>query len=138
MIIHLFVRFQDHQKLTGQFFDQIRNRQHQVIMSSPILDRFSILSWNIGGLHEQDLEDRYHEVARIIEAKKFAIVFLQEVIPEALEYFKKTLDSYTIIGAQDKQEPTKSLNNVSLVTFTIIKGPYISIYNWIFRIFFQL
>lgn len=79
------------------------------------MDNFNILSWNIDGLHERDLEHRYKEVASIIEAKRFSIVFLQEVIPKALDHFKKTLNNYTILAAQEKHDQAKSSKEVSLI-----------------------
>ena len=39
-------------------------------------------------------QPRYQEVAKIIEASKFSVVFLQEVISEALRYFDETLENY--------------------------------------------
>lgn len=96
-------------------------------MSSPYLDKFSILSWNIDGRHEQDLEDRYKEVARIIEAKQFTIVFLQEVIQESLNYFKKTLQNYIVLGGQDRDEPVERENQERSASFNWKKCMYWSL-----------
>ena len=67
---------------------------------APAPVEFSVLSWNIGGLSEQDLQARTQEVAKIIEAGQFSIVFLQEVIPVTLGFFKKTLTNYRVLSAQ--------------------------------------
>ena len=84
-------------------------------MTSPILDRFNILSWNIDGLQRKDFAARCEEIAAIIEVKKFTVVFLQEVVLEALEYFRKTLHSYTILGAQEAHASTTSSDKESFV-----------------------
>ena len=67
---------------------------------APAPVEFSVLSWNIGGLTEQDLQARTQEVAKIIEAGQFSIVFLQEVIPTTLCFFKKTLTNFRVLSAQ--------------------------------------
>ena len=56
--------------------------------------KFSFATWNIDGLCERNLRARYQHVAKVIEANKYSVVFLQEVVQETLRYFDQTLENY--------------------------------------------
>ncbi|CAB4057271.1 TDP2 [Lepeophtheirus salmonis] len=63
---------------------------------------FSLVTWNVDGLSRANLKVRVKAVCKIIEDTKVDIVFLQEVIPLTLNYFKEKrfriyMDSFQII-----------------------------------------
>eukprot|EP00088_Acartia_fossae_P000344 TRINITY_DN10134_c0_g1_i1.p1 TRINITY_DN10134_c0_g1~~TRINITY_DN10134_c0_g1_i1.p1 ORF type:complete len:349 (+),score=103.23 TRINITY_DN10134_c0_g1_i1:50-1096(+) len=54
----------------------------------------TMISWNIDGLDLKNIRKRTKGVCKIIEDEKADIVFLQEVIPETLDYIQSKLSGY--------------------------------------------
>ena len=61
----------------------------------------TMISWNIDGLEEKNLEKRTEAVVKIIKEASADIVFLQEVIPQTLSYIQTNLPNYECISAKD-------------------------------------
>jgi len=60
-------------------------------------EHLTVVSWNIDGLDIKNIKKRTKAVCKILEDEKADIVFLQEVIPETLEYIKSKLSGYECI-----------------------------------------
>ncbi|XP_019379307.1 PREDICTED: tyrosyl-DNA phosphodiesterase 2 [Gavialis gangeticus] len=58
---------------------------------------FSLITWNIDGLHLENLQDRARGVCSYLALYSPDVVFLQEVIPPYLSYLQKRAVSYTVI-----------------------------------------
>ena len=52
--------------------------------SSVVKDNISVLSWNLAGLHEDDLEVRTLSVCEVINTKQPDVCLLQEVVDDSL------------------------------------------------------
>uniref|UniRef100_A0A4W3IEN9 Tyrosyl-DNA phosphodiesterase 2 n=2 Tax=Callorhinchus milii TaxID=7868 RepID=A0A4W3IEN9_CALMI len=64
--------------------------------------RISLLTWNIDGLDQKNIQERARAVCSLIALYTPDIVFLQEVIPPYYNYLKKRAVSYTIIPADEE------------------------------------
>ncbi|XP_025072200.1 tyrosyl-DNA phosphodiesterase 2 [Alligator sinensis] len=87
---------------------------------------FSLITWNIDGLHLENLQDRARGVCSYLALYSPDVVFLQEVIPPYLSYLQKRAASYTVIpGNVDGYFTAILLKNsrVKLVKQEIIPFP---------------
>ena len=86
-----------------------------------------LLSWNIEGLDERDLEERTTAVCQIILVKQPHVVFLQEVIGPTLSILQRKLSKYHVFAPSVppvayfvviliKQDPTRALAPGSLTS----------------------
>ncbi|XP_049857278.1 tyrosyl-DNA phosphodiesterase 2-like isoform X1 [Schistocerca gregaria] len=68
------------------------------MMTTEPPSKFKLFSWNIDGLSEHNLKIRTKAVCKTIQFEKPDIIFLQEVIPETLNYIKDKLPEYVCIA----------------------------------------
>ena len=63
--------------------------------------RLTMISWNIDGLEQRNLEKRTEAVVKTIKESSADIVFLQEVVPQTFSHIQTNLPNYECISAKD-------------------------------------
>jgi len=91
--IELQVEQQTMQQTTMSIEDGLK----EGILTTEAPAELTVISWNIDGLDIKNIKKRTKGVCKIIEDEKADIVFLQEVIPETLEYIQTKLSGYECI-----------------------------------------
>ncbi|KAM9308309.1 tyrosyl-DNA phosphodiesterase 2 [Gastrophryne carolinensis] len=87
---------------------------------------FTLLTWNIDGIDQANLQERARGVCSYIALYTPDVVLLQEVIPPYYEYLKKRAVSYTIITGNDDGYFTAIMlrkSRVKLISQEIIPFP---------------
>lgn len=88
--------------------------------------KFTVFTWNIDGLSEYNLKVRTKAVCKIILTEKPDVIFLQEVIPETLNYIKDKLPEYVCVAGNCDDYFIATLTRRFTVYYdshTIIKFP---------------
>ncbi|XP_046400304.1 tyrosyl-DNA phosphodiesterase 2-like isoform X1 [Ischnura elegans] len=65
---------------------------------------FTFASWNLDGLQSRNLKMRTKAVCKILFEEKIDIVFLQELVPQTIEYIEDRLPEYQVISGRMDEE----------------------------------
>jgi len=91
------LQLQSNQQSSSQIPINIEEGLQEGILTTQAPEELTVISWNIDGLDVKNIRKRTKGVCKIIEDEKADIVFLQEVIPETLEYIKSKLSGFEVI-----------------------------------------
>ncbi|XP_066938800.1 tyrosyl-DNA phosphodiesterase 2-like isoform X4 [Macrobrachium rosenbergii] len=78
---------------------------------------FSLITWNIDGLEEENLANRIKGVVEVLKKEEPDVVYLQEVIPPTFVYLEKHLPQYKFLAGNDRNYFTATLLKVSRVSY---------------------
>ncbi|XP_064117055.1 tyrosyl-DNA phosphodiesterase 2-like isoform X2 [Macrobrachium nipponense] len=78
---------------------------------------FSVVSWNIDGLEEENLRNRIKGVVEVLKKEAPDVVYLQEVIPATFTYLKENLPQYMFLAGDDDGYFTATLLKTSRVNY---------------------
>ncbi|XP_068200848.1 tyrosyl-DNA phosphodiesterase 2-like [Palaemon carinicauda] len=63
---------------------------------------FSLISWNIDGIEERNLENRIKGILKVLKREEPDVVYFQEVVPFTLTYLKEHLPQYKILVGSEE------------------------------------
>ncbi|CAG7731747.1 unnamed protein product [Allacma fusca] len=93
-------------------------------------EKFSVISWNLDGLDEKNLEKRTAAVVDLIEKDNYSIIFLQELLPPTFHYIASRLESkyLPVLGTENPgceylTATFLRLNHVVYIDHEIVKFP---------------
>eukprot|EP00096_Caligus_rogercresseyi_P015372 TRINITY_DN7818_c0_g1_i1.p1 TRINITY_DN7818_c0_g1~~TRINITY_DN7818_c0_g1_i1.p1 ORF type:complete len:354 (-),score=61.99 TRINITY_DN7818_c0_g1_i1:95-1156(-) len=105
----------DLQVAVPTFFKEFEDVKATSVPSPELTNRFSLITWNVDGLSRPNLKIRVKAVCKIIEKIQVDIVFLQEVIPQTLTYFKEKLPNYLFIHGNEEGDDSSSLEYFTII-----------------------